>query len=185
MLPAPSERAMVRYTMYMKVLGIDPGYGRCGVAILERANGKDILHYSECIETSPHMDFTERLSIVANRCEELIAEHAPDCIAMEKLFFAKSRTTGLKVAEVRGAILALAGGSSLSVFEYAPSEVKSAAAGYGSADKKQVIKMLHALVKIEKAIRHDDEYDAIAVGLTHLASARVLASRVPLRAEKR
>lgn len=171
--------------MRMKVLGIDPGYGRCGVAILERVNGKDILHYSECIETSPHSDFTERLSTVASRCEELIAEHRPDCIAMEKLYFAKSRTTGLKVAEVRGAILALAGGSSLAVFEYAPSEVKSAAAGYGGADKKQVIKMLHALVKIAKVIRHDDEYDAIAVGLTHLASARVLASRVPLRAEKR
>lgn len=158
----------------MKVLAIDPGYGRCGVAVLERADGKDVLHFSDCIETSPHADFTERLRAVAERCESLMDEYLPECVAMEKLFFAKSRTTGLKVAEVRGAILALAGARSLAVFEYAPSEVKSAAAGYGGADKKQVIKMIHALVKIEKPIRHDDEYDAIAVGITHLACARTL-----------
>lgn len=168
----------------MKVLAIDPGYGRCGVAILERIGAKDVLHYSDCIETSPHSDFTERISTVAERCEALLKEHSPDCIAMEKLFFAKSRTTGLKVAEVRGAILALAGSAQVAVFEYAPSEVKSAAAGYGSADKKQVIKMLHALVRIEKAIRHDDEYDAIAVGVTHLACARSLAIRGALPVKK-
>jgi Holliday junction resolvasome RuvABC endonuclease subunit len=50
--------------------------------------------------------------------------------------------------------------------------VKSAAAGFGSADKQAVAKMLHALVKIEKSIKHDDEYDAIAIGITHLARAR-------------
>ena len=169
----------------MKVLGIDPGYGRCGVAVLERVGNKEVLLHSECIETSPRMEFTERLSAVANRCEELMREHTPDCLAMEKLHFGKSRTTGLKVAEVRGAILSLAGSASLAVFEYAPSEVKSAAAGYGGADKKQVIKMLHALVRIDKVIRHDDEYDAIAIALTHLACARSIAARVPQTAEKR
>ena len=51
-------------------------------------------------------------------------------------------------------------------------QVKSAAAGHGSADKKQVVKMLHILVKIDKKITYDDEYDAIAVGVTHLARMR-------------
>src|SRR3569832_3010578 len=87
MLPAPSERAMVRYTMYMKVLGIDPGYGRCGVAILERAFGKDILHYSECIETSPHMDFTERLSIVAFCCVVFFVVFVLVCFVLVFFFF--------------------------------------------------------------------------------------------------
>ncbi|MHB1086918.1 MAG: crossover junction endodeoxyribonuclease RuvC [Minisyncoccota bacterium] len=161
----------------MKVLAIDPGYGRCGVAVVERQGNADVLLYSDCIETSPTTEFTERLNTVAAECRRLIRSHTPDCLAMEKLYFAKSRTTGLRVAEVRGAILSIAGEASLAVFEYSPSEVKAAAAGFGGADKKQVIKMLHALVKIEKPVRLDDEYDAIAVGVTHLAMHKMLAAR--------
>lgn len=172
-----SARTFFTYTYCMKVLAIDPGYGRCGVAVLERRGDTDVLLYSDCIETSATADFTDRLNTVAAACRSLMREHRPDCIALEKLYFAKSRTTGLKVAEVRGAILALAGEAALSVYEYAPSEVKGAAAGFGSADKKQVIKMLHALVRIDKVIRRDDEYDAIAVGATHLAMHKVLAAR--------
>lgn len=161
----------------MRVLAIDPGYGRCGVAILERQAGKDVLLYSTCIETSSNAEFPERLNTVAFECKRLMQEFRPASIAMEKLFFAKSRTTAMKVAEVRGAILALAGELSLSVHEYSPTEVKNAAAGYGGADKKQVIKMLHALVKIDKPVRLDDEYDAIAVGVTHLACHNLAAAK--------
>lgn len=176
----------------MRVLAIDPGYGRCGVALLERPpaqagqGGKDALLYSDCIETPASMDFAQRLNTVASECRRLMREHAPDCLAMEKLFFAKNQKTAMRVAEVRGAILTLAGEHALPVFEYSPSEVKSAAAGHGSADKKQIIKMIHALVKIMKPIRLDDEYDAIAVGVTHLAMHRSLAARaLQSEAEKR
>lgn len=161
----------------MRVLAIDPGYGRCGLAILERQGGKDILLYSECVETSAETEFAERLNTVAGACRTLIAEHSPDCVAMEKLFFAKNAKTAMRVAEVRGAILAIAGEAKLPVHEYSPAEVKSAAAGHGSADKAQVIKMIHALVKIMKPVRLDDEYDAIAVGITHLAMYQTRAAR--------
>jgi len=87
----------------------------------------------------------------------------------------------MRVAEVRGAILSLAGSVALPVFEYSPGEVKSAAGGSGSADKTQVAKMLHALVKIDKIIRHDDEYDAIAIGVTHLARSRAALPRTDAR----
>lgn len=156
----------------MRVLAIDPGYGRCGVAIVERNGAKDVLIYSDCIETSAEDGFATRLRQVVLACETLVSAHAPDCIAMEKLFFAKNQKTAMRVAEVRGAILSLAGSTAIPVFEYSPGEVKSAAAGSGSADKTQVAKMLHALVKIGKVIKRDDEYDAIAIGITHLARAR-------------
>lgn len=161
----------------MKVLAIDPGYGRCGIAVLERAGSKDVLLYSACVETSATMEFTERLNEVVQECIRALEAHSPDCIAMEKLFFSANQKTAMKVAEVRGAILSLAGSSSLKVFEYTPGQVKSAAAGWGGADKKAVATMLHALVKIDKVIRHDDEYDAIAVGVTHLAHAQVHGAR--------
>lgn len=169
----------------MKVLAIDPGYGRCGVAVLERIGGKDVLHYSNCIETSAETAFEERLSQVFEECERLVRMHAPDCLAIEKLFFSANRVTAMKVAEVRGAILSLAGSRALSVHEYTPGEVKSATAGHGGADKKTMARMIRLLVKIEKPIRHDDEYDAIAIGLTHLASARVLSARHAQTSKKR
>ena len=157
----------------MKVLAIDPGYGRCGVAVVEKnGGGKEILLYSDCIETSAKEDFPARLLTVADECARLIRQHKPDCVAMEKLYFSNNQKTAMRIAEVRGALINCVSGFGLTVAEYTPGEIKSAAAGSGSADKAQVAKMLHALVKIDKKIRHDDEYDAIAIGVTHLARAR-------------
>ena len=93
-------------------------------------------------------------------------------MAIEKLYFATNQKTAMQVAEVRGALIALATQHHLPVFEYTPMQVKSASAGWGRADKVAVARMLHALLKIEKEIRHDDEYDAIAIGVTHLAHHR-------------
>ncbi|MCE9541784.1 crossover junction endodeoxyribonuclease RuvC [Candidatus Kaiserbacteria bacterium] len=162
----------------MKVLAIDPGYGRCGVAVVHKDGGRESLLYSDCIETSATAEFSDRLNTVAKECDRLIALHAPDCVAMEKLFFSNNQKTAMRVAEVRGAILAIAGARGIRVFEYTPGEIKSAAAGSGSADKKQVIKMLHALMRIDKIIRLDDEYDAIAIGVTHLAREGGAAARL-------
>lgn len=172
----------------MKVLAIDPGYGRCGMAVLERlpaqagSGTKDILLCSVCVETPAAMEFGERLTEIVRECQRLLDMHRPDCLAMEKLYFSANQKTAMRVAEVRGAILGAAGAISLPVFEYTPGEVKSAAAGWGGADKKQIATMLHMLVKIDKVVRHDDEYDAIAVGVTHLAREGSRASHAAAKA---
>lgn len=154
----------------MRVLAIDPGYGRCGMAIVETGeNGRNSLLFSECVETGADLEFSERLDIVAKECARLIAEFSPEMVALEKLFFNANQKTAMHVAEVRGALIQAANAGGLPVFEYTPAQIKNAAAGWGGADKRQVITMLRMLMKIEKAIKHDDEYDAIAVGVTHLA----------------
>lgn len=159
----------------MRTLAIDPGFGRCGVAILEKAGAAQKLLYSDCIETSASLPFPERLAAVLEECTRLVASYAPHAMALEKLYFSNNQKTAMQVAEVRGALLGLAGSRGLAVFEYTPGEIKSATTGSGRADKKQIAKMIHLLVKIEKEIRLDDEYDAIAVGITHLARARAIA----------
>ena len=156
----------------MKVLAIDPGYGRCGMAVVEKANGKERLLYSICVETSAKTAFGERLARVAGECTRLIKKHEPDAIALEKLYFAKNQKTAMRVAEVRGALIGTAARFGIRVFEYTPSQVKSAVAGWGGADKRAVASMLHALITIEEEIALDDEYDAIAIGVTHLAHFR-------------
>lgn len=156
----------------MRVLSIDPGYGRCGVAVLEKEGGKERLVYSACIETPPTADFPLRLSAVTNECVRLLKKYRPDAVALERLYLAKNKKTAMRVAEIRGALIGAAANAKVPIFEYSPGEVKSAVAGFGKADKRAIIKMLHVLLTIEKKIAYDDEYDAIAVGVTHLARSR-------------
>src|SRR5258708_7653716 len=131
----------------MKVLGIDPGFGRCGVAVVEKNAGKEMLLYSDCIETPAKSEFSARLLQVADECARLMRDHKPDCVAMEKLYFSNNQKTAMQVAEVRGALINCASGFGLTVSEYSPGEIKSAVASSGSADKKQVAQMLHMLIK--------------------------------------
>lgn len=159
----------------MRVLAIDPGYGRCGIALIEREGMRDTLRYSACIETSPALDFTDRLRVIIDHIERIMHTHAPTALAIEKLYFKANRTTAMRVAEVRGAILSAAGARGMTIHEYGPGEIKVAIAGDGRADKKQMARMIHMLMKIEGA-RIDDEYDAIAIGLTHLARARTYSA---------
>lgn len=156
----------------MKILAIDPGYDRIGVAVLEKNNGKDICIFSTCIQTDRSLKHTERLFYVGNAMRALIQEHAPTHCAIEKLFFNKNQKTVMAVAEVRGALIYLAHEYGLALHEYGPQEIKVAMTGYGKSDKSAVQDMIMRLVvnAPEKAL--DDEYDAIAVGVTCLASLR-------------
>ena len=156
----------------MRVLAIDPGYGRCGVAVVEKIDGKEKYIYSDCVETPAKMPFDQRLLAVASECERLVKKFKPGSLAMERLFLSTNQKTVMHVAEVRGAILHVASSAGVPTFEYTPGQIKSATTGSGRADKKQITQMIHMLLKIEKTIKHDDEYDAIAVGITHLAHIR-------------
>ena len=156
----------------MKVLSIDPGYGRLGIAIIESENKKERLLYSDCFQTDKKLSYEERLLKIGNELSTLIKKFNPDILAIESLFFAKNQKTAIDVAGVRGVLIYIAKSHNLSIFEYTPLQIKIAITGYGRGDKKQVTQMVEKLIKIEKFIKLDDEYDAIAVGLTCLASER-------------
>src|SRR4051812_21608698 len=104
----------------MKVLAIDPGYGRCGVAVLEKENGKEKLLYSECIETSSKTPFPERLAAVVAGCQRVLRKENPASVAIEKLYFATNQKTAMQVAEVRGALIAMAAQNNVPITEYTP-----------------------------------------------------------------
>ncbi len=102
--------------------------------------------------------------------ERLIELYKPDGLAIETLFFTNNKTTAMHVAEVRGMILYLSKCAGLKIQEFNPTQVKIAVAGYGKGDKRAVTDMVTKLVMIEKEIKHDDEYDAIAIALTGFAT---------------
>lgn len=156
------------------ILAIDPGFDRLGVAVLQMGKKEEVL-FSECITTSPKQKHEERLSKIGLRLREIITEWKPESLAIEKLFFNQNITSALKVAEARGVILYEAKLGGLKIFEYSPQDIKIAVTGYGKASKEQVETMVTKLVILKNEAskkRLDDEIDAIALGLTHLAHTR-------------
>ncbi len=156
----------------MKVLSIDPGFGRCGVAVLEGTATHPMLLYSTCIETDSKQNFPDRLLHVANEVVRLIEKYSPDSVAIEEIYFTNNAKTAIHVAEIRGMLIYLATSRAIPLVEFNPLTVKIAITGYGRATKEQMIKMVEKLVHIKTPLQYDDEYDAIALGITTLAHAR-------------
>lgn len=156
----------------MRIIAIDPGYDRLGAAILEKRGGKESLVFSCCITTDKKFPHEQRLLRIGAELAALIKQYEPEAMALEKLFLATNRKTAMLVAEARGVCLYEAARAGIAASEYTPLQIKIAVTGYGKSDKRQVTAMVKRLVKLADKKRLDDEYDAIAVGLTHLATAR-------------
>ncbi len=155
----------------MLILGVDPGYDRIGIAIIKRINhSKNEVIYSECFQTSSKDEIHERLFSVGKAIANIISVYKPDCLAIENLFITKNQKTAMRVSEARGIIIYECKKSGLEIFEYTPMQIKMTITGDGRSDKTRIIKMLELITKTPKdKNKHDDEYDAIAVALTHSA----------------
>ena len=155
----------------MRILSIDPGYERVGIAIVEKEEkGKPVLIFSECFITDKKKPFPERLALIGTRIEHVISDHKPSILAIETLFFNTNQKTALRVSEARGVILYCSKIHGLEICEYTPLQIKNALTGYGRASKNQVEQMVYQIISINKKIKYDDEIDAIATGLTCEAS---------------
>ncbi len=158
----------------MRILGIDPGFERLGIAILEKSlkNKRETVIFSECFKTSAKLDFTERLRLIGKEVRTIIKNYKPEVLAIETLFLNTNQKTAMKVAEARGVVIYEASLAGLRVFEASPPQIKMAITGYGRSDKAQINKMLKILVEIDKNKTSDDELDAIAAALTAFAHNR-------------
>ncbi len=154
------------------VIAIDPGYDRFGIAILKKdAQGKDHLLYSDFVQTNAKDEFVPRLLQVITEFKKQVKVHKPEFLAIETLYFSNNKTTAMRIAEVRGAVLLAAKEAGLMIMEIHPLQIKQAITGDGKSDKAQIIKMIKLLTGLQKKTK-DDEYDAIAVGLAFLAIYR-------------
>ncbi len=167
----------------MKIISIDPGYERLGIAVLEKVArqpasaessgvARETLIFSECFKTSSKLAHYKRLKLIGNRIKEVIKKYKPEQLATEKLFFSGNQKTAMLVSEARGVILYTGSSLGLPVFEYTPNCVKIAVTGYGRSEKRQVIDMVKKLISVSSKTNSDDEFDAIAIGLTHFAIQR-------------
>ncbi len=157
----------------VKILAIDPGYDRCGVAIVSEESGKPLIDFSTCITSNKTDEHYLRLASIVTELEQIIQKYKPTHLAIETLFFSVNKKTAIKVAEARGAILALAGVQKLPLIELSPQAIKIAMTGSGNASKEQVQKMVRLTISLPKNAQLDDEIDAIALGVASLQIVRV------------
>ena len=147
------------------ILGIDPGYGRIGIAVIKNEKGNQTLIHSECFETDSKLPHSQRLLLIGEKTKKTIKKYGPDRVAVETLLWSKNKKTAMRVAEARGVILLEAARHKVLLREINPNQMKLAITGYGKSDKKQVIYMVEKLIKLKSQKRHDDEYDAIAIAI--------------------
>lgn len=155
----------------MKILGIDPGFGILGWAVIH--DTMKIVDYG-AIETSPDLPIDERLFIIHNELSDIIKRYRPDCAVIEKLFFSRNTTTAFDVCRAIGVVLLAFRQSALPYQEVTPMQVKQGITGYGKADKKQIQEMVKRLYGLKEIPKPDDAADAIAIATCY---SKVLSFR--------
>ena len=153
-----------------RILGLDPGSLRTGFGVIDCERGNLRIVAQGCIATSGG-PLADRLRLIHARVAELIALHAPQEIAVERVFLSKNADSALKLGQARGAALA-AVPQSLGVHEYAPRAIKLAVVGVGGAEKTQVAHMVKQLLRIELRLAADAA-DALAVAICHANTRRL------------
>jgi crossover junction endodeoxyribonuclease RuvC len=152
-------------TSCRRILGIDPGYGRMGWAIIDVDRSVCTRIASGCFSTPAAETPAQRVVYLFERLSVVVKKHQPTEAAMEKLFFQKNVTTAIGVGQARGMALLVFGQNKLTVHEFTPSDVKLATTGYGRADKRQMGQMVKILLKLPSIPTSDDEADALAIAL--------------------
>lgn len=159
----------------MLVLGIDPGTAITGWGVVSKdADDPHLVDYGT-IDTSKNSPLPQRLLTIHHELGEIISQHRPDAVAVEKLFFSKNVRTALSVGQARGVVLLAVAEGGAPLYEYTPLEVKQSVVGYGRATKDQVQQLVKMLLGLDFVPQPDDAADAIAVAICHIHSARLKA----------
>lgn len=157
------------------ILGVDPGLANTGWALLR--GGSTVVDWGT-IRTPPG-ETAPRLAELVRALRDAIAPYAVGEAALEELFMGKNATSGIAVAQARGAILAALGAAGVEIHEYTPAQVKAVLTGYGAAPKQQVMRMVAAQVgdpdagRPDRAAISDHAADAAAIAICHARSRRL------------
>jgi crossover junction endodeoxyribonuclease RuvC len=150
------------------VLGIDPGLANTGYGVVAQRGGQGLVALAGgVIETSASAPQERRLAAVYAGIDALLAEHEPDGVALEELYFGQNVKTAFAVGQARGVVMLAAGQRGVACESYTPQKVKSAVCGHGRADKRQVARMVQALLGLDAPPTPDHAADALAVAICH------------------
>jgi crossover junction endodeoxyribonuclease RuvC len=155
----------------MIIFGIDPGSERTGYGCVETDGRRHRLVVCGALSAPHDASFPDRLRHIHHGLVSLLAEHRPDCIAIENIFHAKNVRSALRLGHARGVALLAASACGAPIAEYSPAEIKRAVVGFGRAEKQQVGQMVKVLLGLDAAPSPHDAADAIAVAICHIHSS--------------
>jgi crossover junction endodeoxyribonuclease RuvC len=150
----------------MRILGIDPGTGILGFGVIDVDGNNMQCVDAGVIKTPVNEEDAVRLETIFNELSEIIKEHKPEAMAVEKLFFAQNVTTAMTVSQARGVVLLLGKQHKMKLYEYTPLQIKQALTGYGKAEKSQIQEMVRTILKLKTIPKPDDAADALACAIT-------------------
>src|SRR5579871_1596646 len=150
----------------VRILGIDPGLRRTGWGVIEVDGNR--LAYIGCgsVEPAEALPLADRLLAIHEGLAAVLADFRPVEAAVEQTFVSKDAVATLKLGQARGVAMLAPAMFGISVFEYAPNQVKKTVVGAGHADKNQVAVMLKILLP-KADPKSADAADALAVAITH------------------
>jgi crossover junction endodeoxyribonuclease RuvC len=152
----------------MRVLGVDPGMAVTGFAVIDKSSGGPRAVAIGAIRTPAGEAPAVRLMLLRRELALMIADHRPDAMAIERLFFNANAKTAMAVGQASGVAMATAAEAGLDVTDYTPTEVKQAIAGVGNASKAQVQAMVTAVLHLTEVPKPTDAADACALAICHI-----------------
>jgi crossover junction endodeoxyribonuclease RuvC len=158
----------------VKVVGIDPGTAACGYGIVHESGGRLRAVIHGCWSTPAGEAPALRLKTIYDGVAALVAEHAPDAVALEESYVGADARIALFVGQARGAVLVAAANAGVACTEYAPAAVKQSVCGYGRAEKGQVQRMVKAILGLPELPRPNHAADALAVAICHALAPPLL-----------
>ena len=162
----------------MRVFGIDCGTEFTGYGVVEMDHTARTPKLTHCcagtIRLSKKEKTPQRLAQVYAELTALMTLHAPDCVAIEEVFFSANAKSALKLGQVRGVAMLAAATCNLPVSEYSPLTIKSSVTGYGLAAKEQVQFMVTRLLALDGPPESPDAADALALAICHIHTAQTL-----------
>jgi len=151
----------------VRIFGIDPGSTRTGYGCVDTDGSRHQLVTFGALAAPPRSSFPDRLLAVHEGLAGLLRDAAPDCVAIENLFYARNVKSALQLGHARGVAVLAAVQAGVPIAEYTPTAIKQAVVGYGRAEKAQVQQMVKLLLGLETAPSPHDAADALAVAICH------------------
>lgn len=156
----------------LRLLGIDPGFDRTGVGIVDHAGGKMSWVWHGCIQTNKKDPFAVRLQQVRDGLKQVLERAKPDAVVIERLFFSNNAKSAMDVGMARGVAVLAVTDAGAELIELTPNQVKQGVAGWGAAEKKQIQEMVQRLLGLKELPTPDDAADALALAIVGGAIAR-------------
>ena len=149
----------------MRILGIDPGLARVGYGVIDTTGGVQKMLDCGIIRTDAGRSEGERMVEIAGDLRQLIRQWRPELAAVEKFFFYRSSNT-ISVVQARGVVIMTLARFGIPIVEFPPMQIKLAVAGFGHAEKDEVLEAVMRELNLDEPPRPDDAADALAVALT-------------------